>query len=329
MTINVSYLSRLKQLRISLLSVFILPLAKLFIVDTWGWLDLCCVSMFTATCEILLKCVPGERKPVFSIARLSIAVLPILFYSISWSPHLSCLLIYLFLFSSLSYSYYERLLQLRPLFKQHSVRISIEVSARLIITIMIGLLVQIYLFSISQYFLSYLVLILLMAEYVFLLIRFCQSRSIILRKSKEEFLTQLTYGELRTNLGNKKNSDVSDMSALYQKVLGLFENNQPYLDPDYGLNDLSRDVFTNKTYLSKAINVVSGRNFRQFINYYRVKHSVKLINDNPRLKVEDVARESGFHSTVTFNMAFKLNIGETPGEYAQRIKSKVGRKILP
>lgn len=329
MTVQVSSLPRPKELQFSLCSMVILPLEKLIVINTWDWLDLCCVSMFTSTCEILLRRLPGEKESILGFARFFVAALPILFYSLGWSPQLSCLLMYFSLFVGLIYIYYRRLMQLRPLFKQHAVKNNIEMSARFIIAILMGVLMQIYLFSVSRHFLCYLVLTLLLAEYIFLCIRAIQNRSMILSKSKEDFLNQLTYGELRPQVGQKMSTDISAMSALYQKVVYLFESNQPFLDPDYGLNDLSRDVFTNKTYLSKAINIVAGRNFRQFINYYRVKHSVKMINSNPHQKVEDISRASGFHSTVTFNMAFKVNVGETPGEYAQRVKSKLGRKILP
>ena len=68
---------------------------------------------------------------------------------------------------------------------------------------------------------------------------------------------------------------------------------------------------------------MSGKNFRQFINSYRIRYSVELMKKNPRLRMDEVATMSGFHSTVTFTMAFKANMGETPGEYAQRLKSNL------
>ena len=100
------------------------------------------------------------------------------------------------------------------------------------------------------------------------------------------------------------------------------EDEKPYLKEDFSLYELSASVFTNKTYLSKTINLMTGKNFRQFINEYRVQYSVRLMEENPLIKVNELSVMSGFHSTVTFNMAFKLNMGMTPGEYIQRQKIK-------
>ena len=61
--------------------------------------------------------------------------------------------------------------------------------------------------------------------------------------------------------------------------------------------------------------MVSGSNFCQFVNYYRVKYSKELMRGNPGKKMIEVALSSGFNSVVTFNMAFKLNENLTPSEW--------------
>lgn len=113
------------------------------------------------------------------------------------------------------------------------------------------------------------------------------------------------------------------MKLLYEKVLCVMEEDKPYLREDFSLYELSASVFTNKTYLSKTINAMTGKNFRQFINTYRIRYSIGLMDADPLIKVNELSFQSGFHSTVTFNMAFKLNTGMTPGEYIQRRKLKV------
>lgn len=110
------------------------------------------------------------------------------------------------------------------------------------------------------------------------------------------------------------------MESLFRKVKSVMEEDRPYLREDFSLYELSATVFTNKTYLSRTINAMTGNNFRQFVNGYRVRYSIGLMEANPQSKVNELAFQSGFHSTVTFNMAFKLNTGMTPGEYIQRIR---------
>ena len=103
----------------------------------------------------------------------------------------------------------------------------------------------------------------------------------------------------------------------------MMESSQPFLNEDYSLQELAMNLYTNKTTLSRAINLVSGMNFRQFINGYRVRYSVELMKKNPRMRVEELTEMSGFHSTVTYTMAFKANMHVTPGEYLQKLRSNL------
>ena len=112
----------------------------------------------------------------------------------------------------------------------------------------------------------------------------------------------------------------SRSAVLFNDVVKIMEVKKPYLQDDFDLDDLSRMTRTNRLYLSKAINFHSGRNFNQLVNYYRVKYAVELIKKDSGLKMSEVAEMSGFHTTVSFNMAFKLNEHTTPSEYARNLK---------
>ena len=138
----------------------------------------------------------------------------------------------------------------------------------------------------------------------------------ILRRNREECLKNLVKGDLRTNAALLYDEDAR-MSALYSRVITCMEEQQPFLEDDFTLEKFSRMMYTNKTYLSKVINSYSGRNFKQFVNYYRVKYSVDLIRKDPRLSVMELAQMSGFHSTVTYNMAFRINMNDTPGAFSK------------
>ena len=116
-------------------------------------------------------------------------------------------------------------------------------------------------------------------------------------------------------------SEMLQMRMVFERVVALMETEKPFLSESYCMTDLSAAVYTNKLYLSKAINLMTGQNFRQFINTYRVNYSKELMRGNRDLKVLEVAVMSGFHSPVTFGMAFKLNCGETPGEYLQKLRA--------
>lgn len=115
----------------------------------------------------------------------------------------------------------------------------------------------------------------------------------------------------------------SRSATLFNEVVSIMENRKPWLQDDFGVEDLARMTRTNRMYLSKAINFHSGRNFSQLTNYYRINYARDLIRKDPSLKMNEVSRMSGFHTVVSFNMAFKLNERMTPTEYAQSLKKLI------
>lgn len=152
------------------------------------------------------------------------------------------------------------------------------------------------------------------ALYFFAFLRYYRGRTAILDLATQDEILNLARGCLRPHEFDPDNED-KRMTVLYRRVLEYMDEKKPYLDEDISLEQLSRHVYSNKTYLSKTINVMSGHNYRQFMNYYRVEHAMSLLREDPDLKMEDVAWMSGFHNVVSFNMAFKLFRSETPTEW--------------
>ena len=112
---------------------------------------------------------------------------------------------------------------------------------------------------------------------------------------------------------------------LYERVLEYFVEEKPYLNPNLTINDIVEVVFSNKLYISKAISQYTGRNFCQFVNYYRVIHAVEQFRNNTNLKVLELATRSGFNSVVSFGMAFRLYMGEKPGDWCRKEKYRLDK----
>lgn len=113
---------------------------------------------------------------------------------------------------------------------------------------------------------------------------------------------------------------------IYERVLRYFENHKPYLNNELTINDIVEVVYTNKLYISKAISHCTGRNFCQFVNYYRVTYAVERFRDDPQLKVVDLANVSGFNSTTSFSAAFRLYMGENPGDWCRKERVRLSKK---
>ncbi len=112
---------------------------------------------------------------------------------------------------------------------------------------------------------------------------------------------------------------------LYDRVVAYFETRKPFLDSDLTINSVVKDMYSNKLYISKAISRFTGRNFCQFVNYYRVMYSMECFRENQETKVHELASMSGFNSVVSYNMAFRLFMGENPSEWCRRERGRLMR----
>ena len=155
--------------------------------------------------------------------------------------------------------------------------------------------------------------------------RICTSSLFILWTTHERRIVEsmrLTNADITTATPG---SDVL-YKNIYDRILEYFEQSRPYLNPDLSINDVVGVLFTNKVYISKAIYACTNRNFCQFVNYYRVRYAMELFRSNPSLKVVEVSTRSGFNSAVSFNMAFRLFMGEKPSEWFRPERARLTKQ---
>lgn len=196
---------------------------------------------------------------------------------------------------------------IRPLFKSSQVMRNIEDRARLQKTLVF------YVAMLAAYARLWVLSIVILLA-LFILQVLPHKRFVLLPRHKFLQILAIVNGRLKDNIVMEE-GEGKDMAVTYRRTQEYMENNKPYLNPSLSLESLAKDIGTNKVYLSRTINVVSGSNFCQFVNYYRVKYSKELMRSNPGKKMIEIAMASGFNSVVTFNMAFKLNENLTPSEW--------------
>ena len=109
---------------------------------------------------------------------------------------------------------------------------------------------------------------------------------------------------------------------LYDRCCRYMTQHRPFLVDSFSLQDLANALYTNRVYLSKTINHYSGKNFRNYINYYRVMYAMELFRKNKSLRVSELGHLAGFRSNTTFNVAFKLVMEESPSTWCARLRKK-------
>lgn len=112
--------------------------------------------------------------------------------------------------------------------------------------------------------------------------------------------------------------------VLYRRMCEIMDENKPYLNPEYTIDDLAKSLYTNRGYLSKMINICTKSNFSLLMNTYRIRYAVELFRQNPKLKVSELSETSGFRNGVTFNTSFKLIMnGLTPGLWCEMERKRI------
>lgn len=112
---------------------------------------------------------------------------------------------------------------------------------------------------------------------------------------------------------------------LFKLIEDFMKKDKPWLDPEYSVEQLSRDLKTNILYISQAINTCAKTNFKSYLNEFRL---FAFINELKKVKQDKVSLKEiylnvGFHNQATFNRVFKNRFNMTPQEYMENIADSV------
>jgi AraC-like DNA-binding protein len=107
------------------------------------------------------------------------------------------------------------------------------------------------------------------------------------------------------------------LEKCFEELQALLENQKLYKDSTLTLPKAAGKLAVTPNLLSESINKMSGHNFPDFINKYRVKEAQILLSnrDHDYKKIATIAFETGFNSASVFNAAFKKFTTMTPSEF--------------
>ncbi len=99
---------------------------------------------------------------------------------------------------------------------------------------------------------------------------------------------------------------------LYKRIMRVMETRKPYMDQDFDIYELAIMVNSNRTYISKVINMISGMNFRNWLANYRINLAKQYMMDNPQASMDEICMISGYSSRTSLFRHFKQLTGYTP-----------------
>jgi AraC-like DNA-binding protein len=126
-----------------------------------------------------------------------------------------------------------------------------------------------------------------------------------MRQSRQEFLQGINSGP------------VADTPASgYDKIMESFQqvmiSEQGFLNPSMTIDEIAKKLNTNRTYVSKLVNIYYGVPFRDYLNNLRLDYAKRLLMDEPDAVIDYVAAKSGFQSSTQFIRKFRETEGVTP-----------------
>lgn len=153
-------------------------------------------------------------------------------------------------------------------------------------------------------------------------------------KEKDDIINQLKANECDYGgVSNEheetlkyKGSSLKEASKddLLRSILDIMEHSKAFCDVDFSLNKLADMVGSNSTYVSQIINDSFERNFKTFINEYRVKEARRMLSDinYKKYSIESISLMVGFKSRSRFDVIFREITGITPSFYIRSLKKR-------
>lgn len=123
----------------------------------------------------------------------------------------------------------------------------------------------------------------------------------------------------------KKEVPVDSYSQIEEKVdiewnkienkINIWIKEQGYLSPGVTIDYLSKEIGVNRTYLSNFINTFYKTNYNTWINGLRINESKKLMQEESRISLSEVAERTGFADAAQFSKRFKQIEGISPSQW--------------
>jgi len=102
------------------------------------------------------------------------------------------------------------------------------------------------------------------------------------------------------------------------------EDTPTICDTEFSLDKLAELVQSNHSYVSQVINTALKKNFRSFLNSYRIREAQQQFSelDTTKYTIESVAVKVGFKSPSAFRATFREITGVSPAFYLKSIQEQ-------
>lgn len=119
----------------------------------------------------------------------------------------------------------------------------------------------------------------------------------------------------------KKNNELN-----YEKIeekIKEWTSGKGYLHSGLTIQEMSKEIGINRTYLSNFINDTYQTNFNGWVNGLRIEEAKERMINNPDISLAEVAEQVGFADLAHFSKQFKAKEGQSPSTWRKEIRKAV------
>ena len=124
--------------------------------------------------------------------------------------------------------------------------------------------------------------------------------------------------ELLTNSGIEPEMVSEEVPESYTEFIEKVDNwikTDGYVQQGLTIKELSKILYTNRTYLSAYIKTTYKMTFREWITSLRLEYAKNILKEHPEINIQKLAESSGFLSQSNFIKLFSDKEGCTPAKW--------------
>ena len=124
--------------------------------------------------------------------------------------------------------------------------------------------------------------------------------------------------ELLTNSGIEPEMVSEEVPGSYTEFTEKVDNwikTDGYVQQGLTIKELSKILYTNRTYLSAYIKTTYKMTFREWITSLRLEYAKNMLKEHPEINIQKLAESSGFLSRSNFIKLFSEKEGCTPAKW--------------
>ena len=126
--------------------------------------------------------------------------------------------------------------------------------------------------------------------------------------------------DVRTAKAGKTEREHKSKDNLLDRFNEYMDERKAYLNNELSLEDVAKELNSNRTYISSLIKNSFNTSFRNYINTKRIEEAQKLMQERPQDMLSNIAADSGFTSDSQLIKKFNEIVGMSPRAWLKSLK---------